>query len=293
MNVPARSDDSPRNAAHMPTAALLRDSADRLAAASETPRLDAEVLLAFAVGRPRSSLHASPERTLTADERRSFDALIERRLAGEPLAYLTREREFFSLSLRVSPAVLIPRPETELLVEIALVRCAAWRRPTVLDLGTGSGAIALALKASLPEAVVTGSDVDVAALAVAHANAARLSLDVRFVASQWFEMFAGERFELIASNPPYVRAADVRGALTREPRLALDGGADGLSAYRALLAQGSAHLAAGGALLLEHGADQREALLTLAQESGWRAAAVHDDLAGRPRVIELEQASGP
>jgi release factor glutamine methyltransferase len=290
MNVPIRYDDPARAAASRSTVALLRDSAVRLASASDTPRLDAEVLLAFAVGSPRSSLHAAPERTLTVDECRSFEALLARRSAGEPLAYLTGEREFFSLSLRVSPAVLIPRPETELLVEAALARSTTWQRPRILDVGTGSGAIALALKASLSEASVTGSDVDAEALAVARANAARLDLDVRFVASRWFEAFADERFDLIASNPPYVRAADVAGALVHEPRLALDGGAEGLDAYRAVLADAPAHLAPGGMLLLEHGHDQREALIALAERTGWQAAAVHDDLAGRPRVVELERA---
>jgi release factor glutamine methyltransferase len=197
------------------------------------------------------------------------------------------------MDLGVTPAVLVPRPETELVVELALAALAGIARPAVLDLGTGSGAIALALKASLPEARVTGSDVDAAALAIARANATRLALEVRFVASRWFESLGGERFDLIASNPPYVRAADVRGALTREPRLALDGGADGLDAYRTLLAEAPEHLAPGGELLLEHGHDQREALVALAKASGWRAAAVYDDLARRPRVVALERASAP
>jgi release factor glutamine methyltransferase len=293
VNAPGRSGDVCAADAPTSTIASLRDATVRLASVSDTPRLDAEVLLAFAVGRPRSALHAAPERALTDGERRSFDALLERRLGGEPLAYLTGEREFFSLSLRVSPAVLVPRPETELLVETALARSAALpRRPRILDLGTGSGAIALALKTSLPDADVTAADADAAALDVARANAGRLGLAVRFVASHWFEALRGERFDLIASNPPYVPSADVRGALTREPRLALDGGADGLDAYRALLAAAPAHLARGGALALEHGYAQRDALLALARASGWRAAAVHDDLAGRPRVVELERTSG-
>jgi release factor glutamine methyltransferase len=270
-------------------AAAVRACAARLAAVSETPRLDAEVLLAHAIVRARSSLHAHPERRLAPPESRAFAALVARRAAGEPVAYLTGEREFFSLPLRITPAVLIPRPETELLVEAALARSAPQMEPRILDVGTGSGALALAIKRALPSAAVTGSDVSQAALEVARANAERLALDVRLVASRWLDAFAGERFDCIVSNPPYLLSAEIRGSLEREPRLALDGGVDGLDAYRALLAAAPARLAPGGALLVEHGHEQRTALTALAEASGWRVAALHDDLAGLPRVLELQR----
>jgi len=274
-----------------PATTALAVAAERLAPASETPRLDAEVLLAFAAGRTRASLLAFPERLLEPAAAARFAALVARRALGEPLAYLTGEREFFSLPLAVSPDVLIPRAETELLVELALAAIAALAEPAILDVGTGSGAIALALKNARADAVVTGSDSSGAALQLARANAARLALDVRWVESRWLEALGAQRFDAIVSNPPYVHSADVRGALTFEPRLALDGGADGLDAYRELLATAGGHLAASGVLLLEHGHDQRAALGELAGALGWRVAAAHDDLAGRPRVLVLARSS--
>ena len=265
-----------------------------LAAVSETPRLDAELLVAFATRRTRSAVLAFPERVLDAADAKLFRALLARRARGEPLAYLTEEREFFSLPLTVSSSVLIPRAETELLVELALAAVASAARPAVLDVGTGSGAIALAIKRARGDAVVTATDQSAAALAVARANAARLTLDVRFVESRWFEALGGDTFDVIVSNPPYVRSADVTGALAFEPRLALDGGADGLDAYRDLFAAAATHLdPRRGMLLVEHGADQRSELVALAQAHGWRVAAAHDDLAGRPRVLELERGSAP
>jgi len=269
------------------TGAALARGAQTLAAASDTSRLDAELLLAFATGRTRSSLLAFPERTLDAAAAARFEALLERRARGEPLAYLTGEREFFSLPLAVAPSVLVPRAETELLVELALAAVQATSQPAVLDVGTGSGAVALAVKQARRDARVTASDSSAAALAVAGGNAVRLGLDVRFVESRWFESLGGETFDAVVSNPPYVRSADVTGALAFEPRLALDGGADGLDAYRTLFAEARRHLNAGGALLVEHGADQRAELAALAALHGWRVSAAHDDLAGKPRVLVL------
>jgi len=258
-----------------------------LAAVSDSPRLDAELLLAFVTRRTRSAVIAFPERALDPAGARLFSALLERRARGEPLAYLTGEREFFSLPLAVSSEVLIPRAETELLVERALAVVASAARPTVLDVGTGSGAIALSLKRARGDARVTAADRSAAALAVARRNATQLALDVRFVESHWFEKLGGEIFDVVVSNPPYVRSIDVKGALAFEPRLALDGGADGLDAYRVLFARAQEHLTAGGALLVEHGVEQRAELMALAEENGWRVSAAHDDLAGRPRVLEL------
>jgi release factor glutamine methyltransferase len=268
---------------------VLAAAARSLAAVSGSPRLDAELLLAFAAGRTRSSVLASPERELDPAVRERFAALLERRARGEPLAYLTGEREFFSLSLAVSPDVLIPRPETELLVELTLAAVETDARPAVLDVGTGSGAIALAIKHSRADIRVTGTDCSAAALVVARHNAARLALDVRFVETRWLEQLRGETFDAIVSNPPYVRSADVKGALELEPRVALDGGNDGLDAYRVLFGEAAQHLNAGGALLVEHGAEQRPQLVALAAAHGWRVARAHDDLAGRARVLELER----
>jgi release factor glutamine methyltransferase len=227
------------------------------------------------------------------DERLAFTELVERRVRGEPVAYIVGDREFFSLPLRVGPDVLVPRPETELLVEVALARCRPLAAPVVLDVGTGSGAIALAIKHNVHDARVTGLDVSPAALEQARANESFLlgtqGPAVRWLASRWFEALPAERFDLIVSNPPYVRTAEIVGPLTFEPRLALDGGPDGLAAYRVLFAEAASRLNLGGALLVEHGVDQRPDLIALAAARGWRVAAVHDDLAGRARVLELER----
>jgi release factor glutamine methyltransferase len=271
------------------TAALLAAAVRELRAASDTAELDAQLLLSAATGRSRSSLLAFPERPAAPEAASRFRALVLRRAGGEPLAYLLGSREFFSLALEVDAAVLVPRPETEVLVEAALARCAESPRPTVRDVGTGSGAIALAVKHECPAAEVTGVDSSEAALGVARRNALRLGLAVRWIESTWLSALAGERFDLIVANPPYLRSAEIAGPLTHEPRLALDGGADGLDAYRVLLADASAHLNRGGALLLEHGAEQRAALIAIAARNGWRVARALDDLAGRPRVLELER----
>jgi release factor glutamine methyltransferase len=276
-------------AASVATSVLLAAAARDLAAASDTPRLDAELLLAFATGRSRSSLLAFPERTVAPPAETAFAAFVARRSQGEPLAYVTGTRDFYSLTLAVDPAVLVPRPETELCVDAVLARCALLRRPAVLDVGTGSGAIALAVKQACVDAKVTGVDVSTSALAVARANAERLGLAVRWLESSWFAGVEGERFDVIVSNPPYVRSADVRGALAFEPRLALDGGTDGCHAYRMLLGAADRHLNDDGALVLEHGAEQRAELVALAQMSGWRVVQMHDDLAGRARVLVLER----
>ena len=262
---------------------------------SESPRLDAMLLLWQATERPRASFFAFPERVVPRVERIEFAEFVKRRVTGEPVAYIVGSREFFSLSLLVGTDVLIPRPETELLVEAALARCSSLDAPAVLDVGTGSGAIALAIKHSRPDVRMTGLDISADAIEQARVNEGlvmgTLDTSVRWVASRWFEALPAERFDLIVSNPPYVRTADIVGPLKFEPRLALDGGADGLDAYRVLFAEAANRLSFGGALLVEHGADQRPELVSLAAAHGWRVAAAHDDLAGRPRVLELERSS--
>jgi release factor glutamine methyltransferase len=259
-----------------------------LTGASPSPLLDAELLIAHVTGQPRSSVLAFPERAVRTGLGDEVERLVERRARGEPLAYLVRGQEFYSLPLRVTPAVLIPRPETELLVDEALAHLPRGEPRSVLDLGTGSGAVALVLKRERPEASVTAADVSAGALAVARANAERLGLAVRFVESDWFAALAGERFDLIVCNPPYVASDDRAFAdLGFEPRLALDGGADGLDALRAVLGGAREHLNPSGLLLLEHGHDQRAALVELAESLGWRLVAAHTDLAGHARVLVL------
>ena len=260
---------------------------------STSPRLDAMLLLWQATERPRASFLAYPERVFPRAERLEFAQLVARRVRGEPVAYIVGGHEFFSLPLVVGPDVLVPRPETELLVEAALARLSPLDAPSVLDVGTGSGAIALAIKHERRDVRMTALDVSAEALEQARVNEELLDIRVRWLLSRWLDAVAGERFDLIVSNPPYVRTADIVGPLTFEPRLALDGGHDGLDAYRALFAHAAEHLTRGGALLVEHGAAQRPQLVELAKAHGWRVAAAHDDLAARPRVLELELDGAP
>lgn len=264
---------------------------------SESPRLDAMLLLWQATERPRASFFAFPERLVQRVERLEFAEFVARRVSGEPVAYIVGSREFFSLPLLVGPDVLVPRPETELLVEAALARCSSRNAPAVLDVGTGSGAIALAIKHSRRDVRMIASDVSGEALEQARVNESlvmgTLDTSVRWVESRWFDALPAESFDVIVSNPPYLRTAEIVGPLTFEPRVALDGGADGLAAYRVLFAEAPNRLTSGGALLVEHGADQRPELMALAAAHGWRVAAARDDLAGRPRVLELERSGAP
>lgn len=255
---------------------------------SDSARLDAELLLADSAGIARAAVIAHPERFVGETEARKLAAAVARRSRGEPLAYITGRREFYSIDLSVDASVLVPRPETELLVEHALVGLPA-ENASVLDLGTGSGAIALAIKRERAGCEVVGVDVCASALAVARANAARLGLDVQFLESDWFAALDGKGFDAIVANPPYVASGDPAFAgLVHEPRRALDGGPDGLDAYRQIFARAPAHLKAGGALLVEHGADQRAALTDMAPAAGLAVAAIVDDLAGLPRLLVLE-----
>ena len=251
--------------------------------------LDAQVLLAHALAIPRAQLRSHPEAPADPQRIPHYLALIERRAAGEPLAYLTGWREFWSLTLAVNPAVLVPRPETELLVERALaLRAAAEGR--VADLGTGSGAVALALASERPRWQITATDLSGAALAVARANAARLAITtLTFRAGSWFVPLGAEAFDLIVSNPPYVAAEDpalASAALAHEPRLALSPGADALSCLRTIVRGAPHHLAAGGWLLLEHGALQGPAVRDELVLAGFRYVRSHRDLGGHERATE-------
>jgi len=272
----------------MDIATALAEATRRLADSSDSARVDAEVLLMHRLAKGREFLHAWPEAELKPDDRAGFDALIERRAAGEPVAYLTGERGFWTLTLRVTPATLIPRPETELLVERALQLIppdAPWR---VADLGTGSGAVALAIASERPACRIVATDRSAAALAVAADNGARLGIgNVEFRHGSWLEPLAGESFDMIVSNPPYVAERDPhlsRGDLRFEPVAALAAGADGLDAIRAIAAGAPATLAAGGALLLEHGFDQGDAVRGILTAGRFAEATSWRDGAGLERV---------
>jgi release factor glutamine methyltransferase len=247
--------------------------------------IDLRILLCHALGISRTALITQSERALSADEAARVSALLQRRLDGEPVAYIVGRREFFGLDFETTPAVLIPRPDTELLVELALDRLPP--RGRVLDMGTGSGAIAVAIAHQRPDASVTALDVSEEALAVATRNALRNGAGVRFLHSDWFGAVAGEQFELIVSNPPYIAAGDrhlSEGDLRFEPGGALTDFADGLSALRTIAAGAPARLAPGSWLLMEHGYDQADAVRGLLSAAGYTEVQSWRDLAGIERV---------
>lgn len=249
---------------------------------------DAEILLAHVLGASRSWLFAHATDALPSGPQARFEDLVARRSAGEPVAYLIGHRGFWSLDLRVTPDTLIPRPETELLVELALERLPRDVVSAVADLGTGSGAIALAIARERPQARVVATDASAAALAVARANAEAHHLDqVDFRCGAWCAPLGHERFDLIASNPPYIAEADPhlgQGDLRFEPRGALAAGAEGLDDIRVIVRDARAHLVDGGWLLLEHGLDQGAAVRALLADAGFDDVATHRDLETRDRV---------
>jgi len=257
-----------------------------LLGASGLPPLEAQVLAAHALGISRARLLADAQRAIDAGSARMIERLLHRRRAGEPVAYLTGEREFHGLPLLVTRDVLVPRAETELLVELALERLPN-RAGRVLDLGTGSGAVAVALAHAAPDAEVVAVDSSAAALAVARENARRHGASITFVEGDWFAGLGGERFDLIVSNPPYVAAGDGHlgeGDLRFEPRAALIGGPDGLEAIRTIVAGAKAHLVSGSWLLFEHGFDQAGRCRSLLGIYGYAGIANWPDLAGIARV---------
>lgn len=279
----------------------IRDALDH-AQAQGLPRLDAQWLLLHAIGRgaaERAWLIAHDADPLPGAAGAAYDALCRRRLAGEPLAYLVGTREFFGLTLRVDARVLVPRPETETLVEWALEALRPVGQPRVLDLGTGSGALVLAIGHARPDARLHASDASTAALEVAQANAQALGLDVCWARGDWFDALATAdaprmpdgpnvlnqaRFDLIVSNPPYIAEGDPHlAALRHEPVQALTSGADGLAALRAIIARAPAHLYGGGWLLLEHGHDQADAVRALLARRGFADVDSRDDLTGIAR----------
>lgn len=260
----------------------------------EAARIEAEVLLAHALGRSRSWLYAHADDPLEAAAEQRFAALLAQRLRGEPVAHVVGHREFWSLTLSVNVDTLIPRPETERLVELALERLPPGQARTVLDLGTGSGAIALAIASERPHARVTAVDASAGALALAQKNAARLGLGrVRFLGGDWYSPVADERFDLIVSNPPYIAEDDPhleQGDLRFEPRTALASGADGLDDMRRIVEAATGHLQPEGWLLVEHGWSQGDAVRALFTAAGLVAVATATDLEARERVTLGQQA---
>lgn len=269
-------------------ATLLQMAGTKLASTSATPRLDAEILLAHVLQTPRSHLFAHPEQRVAGNKLRLFTLLVIGRRKSRPVAYLTGRREFWSLNLKVNAATLIPRPETELLVEQSLRYVPVGARWYLLDLGTGSGAIALALAKERPHCRITATDISQSALAVARENAKDHGLtNLEFLPGNWFEPIPGRRFSLIVSNPPYVPNEDphlTEGDLPFEPRRALTGGPDGLAAIRKIVLRAPAHLDPGGMFLLEHGNEQGERVRKLFSTAGFSEIQSISDLAGHDRV---------
>ncbi|MBI2383561.1 MAG: peptide chain release factor N(5)-glutamine methyltransferase [Gammaproteobacteria bacterium] len=266
--------------------ALLREAAAQLRGAGDSARLDAEILLGHVLGWTRAQLIARDDEALPPEAEARFRDIVARRAGGEPVAYLTGTKDFWSLSLRVTPDVLVPRPETELLVEWGLECVQDKPAPRIADLGTGSGAIALALASECRDATVWATDVSDAALAVAAGNARALGLDqVSFRRGRWFEAVDGLRFDLVVSNPPYVAEGDPHlDALRHEPARALTAGPDGLADLRAIVEAAPQYLEDGGWLLVEHGATQGGAVRALLQASGFEDVQSRRDLAGHERA---------
>jgi len=255
---------------------------------SESARLDAELLLCHVLGVNRSWLFAWPDKNIKGDQQRRFDALVARRAKGEPIAHILGEREFWSLTLKVTPDTLIPRPDTEVLVEQVLRRLPEDSALKVADLGTGSGAIALAIARERPRCRVVATDLSAAALAVAQENARRHRIsNVEFRLGRWCEALGGEQFDLIVSNPPYIAEDDshlAEGDVRFEPRSALVSGRDGLDDIRQISREARELLLNAGWLLLEHGYDQGGNVRSILQENGYKNVVTWCDLAGNERV---------
>ncbi|MEK9133933.1 MAG: peptide chain release factor N(5)-glutamine methyltransferase [Pseudomonadota bacterium] len=267
---------------------ILQTAARELQSTSSTPRLDAEVLAMHVCGLDRSGLITHGHSVLTDDQQRRLETLLVRRNQGEPTAYLTGVREFWSLEFNVSPATLIPRPETELLVEKALAHVPQDAEWTIADLGTGCGAIALALAKERPRCRIIATDISPAALDVARSNAARFGpTNVEFREGSWFEPLTGMKLDMIVSNPPYVRANDPhleQGDVRFEPEQALAAGPEGLDAIRQIASSARAHLNPAAWLLFEHGWDQAAAIGRLLHQLGYRNIVCYPDLGGRDRI---------
>jgi len=270
---------------------LLNEASTRLAPVTASPRLDGELLLCHSLGKTRSFLMARPEHQPEPGQLERFKTLLQRRQQGEPVAHLTGEREFWSLPLRVTPATLIPRPETEHLVEQALERMPADQHLQIADLGTGSGAIAIAIAHERPRCQITAIDCSPDALQVARENARRHNLDnITFMHGDWLHGITSP-FDIIVANPPYIRHGDPhlqQDGLTFEPLAALVAGDDGLTAIRTIVKQAGKHLKHGGWLMLEHGYDQQAAVIVILQQSGFTVINGTRDLDGNDRIVEAK-----
>ena len=264
---------------------------------SDTPKLDAELLLAHSIGKTRSYLYSWPEQQLRRNDWQQFQSLITRRLEPTPVAYLLGEREFFSLSLKTSPAALVPRPETELLVEQALKLIPAQQPTRICDLGTGSGIIAITLKTERPLAQVYATDVDPACLVLSRENASRHRVEIEWIESDWYrELPVALRFDLIVSNPPYIAADHPflgQGDLPAEPRLALTPGNSGLEALQQIIEGAHRHLVDGGHLVLEHGYDQQAAVAELLEANDFAEIRCEYDLNDLPRSSIAKRVENP
>lgn len=267
---------------------LLLAAQQQLTPAYPSARLEAEILLSHTLGRPRTWLRAWPEHILSAKAIDLFNSLVEQRLNGTPIAYLTGQKEFWSLNLEVSPDTLIPRPETELLVELALARIPPDAHFDILDLGTGSGAIALALAAERKHCRIIATDISTHALQIAHRNAQKHQLsNITFIESSWFEKLGDCRFDIIVANPPYLADDDPHrheGDLRFEPKTALVGGATGMEALETIAIQSLKYLRANGWILFEHGYNQGQLCIALLQRLGYINIENQEDLAQKARV---------
>ena len=269
------------------TVAEMLNSGERaLRGRSDTPRLDAELLLCRILGLSRSELIARDHESVAVRCAQTYAGLLAQRLNGAPIAYLTGTREFWSLRIRVTPAVLVPRPDTETLVELALQRIPRASPRTVLDLGTGSGAIAIAIASERPMARLTGVDISAPALAIARQNAHDLGFSqIDWRLGSWYAPVAGDRFDVIVANPPYIAAADPALAqLSAEPEIALCSGPTGLEALTMIADNAAEHLSERGLLILEHGSGQAAAVAQLLRRNGFTDICAHLDLAGKARV---------
>ncbi len=260
----------------------------RLDAISDSARLDSEILLAHCLAQNRSYLLTWPERGLDAGQLDCFHALVQRRLEPQPVAYLVGTREFYSLQLETTPATLVPRPETELLVDKTLQLLESMRSASILELGTGTGAIALALKTHCPDCRLTATDIHADTLEVARRNAEQLHLQVEFIRSDWYQALGGDRrFDLIVSNPPYIAAADpylAKGDLPAEPRHALCSGDSGLESLEEIIHGAVDHLQPGGWLVLEHGYDQQRQVQSMLSGQNFDQVETFKDFNDLPRV---------
>lgn len=272
----------------MNISALIKDSTQRLAEVSDTARLDAEVLLCHVLKKDRSYLISWPEKNIDATQLEQFQRLITLRQQGHPVAHLTKQKEFWSLNLQVSPDTLIPRPETELLVEQILNNYDSSRSVSLLDLGTGSGAIALAIASERPQWHITATDQSLAALNIAQDNARQLGLsNIQFKSGYWYDAITDRHFDIIVSNPPYIASSDPHlslGDVRFEPDTALISGQDGLDDIRHIVDHSRSYLKPDGMLIIEHGYDQKSAINTIFQNFGFIKIKQIIDLSGQART---------